>query len=366
MKNIFPKYLKNVKCKMNFLKSNKVLNHPEKYKQWYGTGDTLGPITVKIDLTNVCNHDCPGCIDYELIFNDNNSLKFELFDQLLDSLVTCGVKGINYTGGGEPTTHKQFDKIIRLTHKKGFKIGLICNGSRFHRWPMEELLPMFEWIRVSLDAYDTATHKKTHGKTANFDLTVKNLKMLADIKKHHHLNKSIGVGYITNQYPEMDRNLYKFIEVCKNSGADYAQLRPSFGFLYDYKSVDTKELNKIFKNAKSYANEDFRVIIDEGKYEKILAGKGTCRSYNTCHAQSFKATTITAVGDVYICCSLTGKQEGLIGNIKNKSFFDIKKKKKRRKTLKALDVKKCPHLCVGDSLNEFLDPIKSSQHKEFL
>ena len=32
---------------MSFLKSNKVLNHPEKYSQWYKTGDTLGPITVK-------------------------------------------------------------------------------------------------------------------------------------------------------------------------------------------------------------------------------------------------------------------------------------------------------------------------------
>ena len=199
----------------NFLKSNKVLNHPEKYNQWYKNSDTLGPITIKIDLTNVCNHDCPGCIDYELIHNDNNSLNFNLFETLLDALIACGVKGINYTGGGEPTTHKQFDKIIKLTHEKGFKIGLICNGSMFHRWPMEELLPMFEWIRISLDAYSVETHKKTHGKTANFARTVKNLKYLADIKKRNNLNVTLGAGYITNQYPEMDRELYKFIKVCK-------------------------------------------------------------------------------------------------------------------------------------------------------
>ena len=146
---------------MNFLKTNKVLNHPEKYAEWYSEGDTTGPITVKIDLTNVCNHDCPGCIDYELIHNDNNSLNINLFEELLDSLKKCGVKGINYTGGGEPTVHKQFDKIIELTHKKGFSIGLICNGSMFHKWNMRVLLPMFTWIRISLDSYSTETHKKT-------------------------------------------------------------------------------------------------------------------------------------------------------------------------------------------------------------
>lgn len=351
---------------MSFLKSNKVLNHPKKYEEWYQNGDTSGPVTVKIDLTNVCNHDCPGCIDYELIHNDNNSLNFDLFEHLLDALNACGVKAINYTGGGEPTTHKQFDKIIRLTHSKGFKIGLICNGSRFHTWPMEDLLPMFEWIRVSLDAYDKETHKRTHGKTANFELTVKNLKLLSEIKKNYNLSTTLGAGYITNQHADMDRNLHKFIEVCKESGIDYAQLRPSFGFLYDYKTVDSSELKSIFEKAKSYQDKNFKVIIDEGKYEKILSGKGTCRTYNYCHAQSFKATTITATGDVYVCCSLTGEKEGWIGNIKFKSFFDIWHGSTRKKVLKDLDVSKCPHLCVGDNLNEFLDKIKSSTHKEFL
>jgi len=351
---------------MSFLKVNKVLNHPDKFNQWYKNGDTAGPVTVKIDLTNVCNHDCPGCIDYELIHNDNNSLNYSLFNNMLDAMTACGIKGINYTGGGEPTTHKQFDKIIRLTHQKGFKVGLICNGSRFHRWPMEELLPMFEWIRVSLDAYDKDTHKRTHGKTANFDLTVQNLKMLANIKRLHHLDVTLGAGYITNQHADMDKNLHKFIEICHNAGVDYAQLRPSFGFLYDYKTVNSSELNSIFQKAKSYETKTFKVIIDEGKYKKILSGSGTCRTYTTCHAQSFKATTVTATGDVYICCSLTGKQEGWIGNVKKNNFFDIWYGEQRKKTLKMLDVSKCPHLCVGDNLNEFLDKIKNVKHKDFL
>jgi hypothetical protein len=136
--------------------------------------------------------------------------------------------------------------------------------------------------------------------------------------------------------------------------------------MYDYKSVNPTELKEIFSRAKSYQSENFKVIIDEGKYDKILSGKGTCRSYNYCHAQSFKATTITATGDVYICCSLTGVKEGWLGNIKLKSFFDIWHGEYRKNVLKKLDVNKCPHLCVGDNLNEFLDKVKNTTHPDFL
>ena len=81
--------------------------------EWMQTGDTKAPITVKIDLTNVCNHNCPGCIDADLIANDNNELSLDLLKKLLQDMKQMGVKGINYTGGGEPTAHKKFADVIR-------------------------------------------------------------------------------------------------------------------------------------------------------------------------------------------------------------------------------------------------------------
>lgn len=353
---------------MSFLKVNKILYHPDKFSEWVRTGDTSGPITVKIDLTNVCNHNCPGCIDFDLIENDNNHLSLGLLDTLLDDLKSCGVSGINYTGGGEPTVHKQFDEIIRMTHEKGFEIGLICNGSRFDKWPMEELLSMFTWIRVSLDSYNQETHTRTHGPSAKFDLTINNLKKLVRIKQEQNLETTLGAGYITNQHDDMDRQLYRFIELCKGIGIDYAQLRPSFGFLYDYESITHLEWKAIFEEANSYQNDSFKVIIDEGKFSKILKGEGTSRCYSRCHAQSFKATSITATGDVYICCSLSGESSGWIGNIKDESFDDIWNGSTRKELLEALDVSKCPHLCVGDNLNEYLEGFIKNQpeHKNFL
>jgi len=353
---------------MSFLNTNKVLHHPQRYAEWYSSGDTTAPVTVKIDLTNVCNHDCPGCIDHDLIDNDNNHLSYDIFETLLPDLKAAGVKGINYTGGGEPTVHKEFDKIVRLTNELGLEIGLICNGSRFHSWPMEELLKMFTWIRVSLDSYDKKTHIRTHGLTARFEKTVKNIELLVDIKRKQSLDTILGAGYITNQHADMDRNVHRFIEVCKDAGIDYAQLRPSFGFMYDYSTIPSDEWERIFDSLIKYETDDFKIYIDRGKFQKILSGKPLSRNYQWCHAQSFKSTSITADGGVYICCSLSGDKRGLIGNIKNERFKDIWMGNQRKDTLNNLDVAKCPHLCVGDNLNEFLDEIRKRKvmHPNFL
>jgi len=333
------------------------------------SGDTSAPVTVKIDLTNVCNHNCPGCIDAELIANDNNELSLPAVKSLLLDLKKIGVKGINYTGGGEPTAHKSFADVIRSTHELGFDIGLICNGSLFHspKIPMEELLEMFTWIRISLDSYDHDTHIRTHGSKATFDQTIRNIADLVKIKQAQDLDVTIGIGYITNQYEDMDRQCWRFVELCKDLGVDYAQLRPSFGFLFDYDTISPSEWRQIFSNLRKYEDDNFKLVIDEDKFEKILS-KDTGRCYNVCHAQSFKSTSITATGDVYICCSLSGKSPGFIGNIKKESFDRIWNGDMRKETLKKLDVNKCPRLCVGDNLNEFLETVKINEpkHRNFL
>jgi len=352
---------------MSFLKTKKVLHHPEKISEWYNTGDTAAPVTVKIDLTNVCNHNCPGCIDYELIANDNNSLDLNRLCGVLDDFKELDVKAVNYTGGGEPTVHKDFADIIRETHRRGIQIGLICNGSRFHKLPMEEILKMFTWIRVSMDSFSPETHIRTHGSTAKYDLTIDNLEYLVSIKREQNLNVTLGAGYITHQHADMDNECWRFIKQCKDVGLDYAQLRPSFGVLYDYDIMSFEEWEKIISRVKKYEDDKFSVYINEGKYKKIFS-KNTCRNYDTCHAQAFKSTTITATGQVYMCCSLTSDPRGYIGNIKKRSFKEIWQGDIRKKALERLNVHKCPSLCVGDSLNEFLEQFKNQEimHKNFL
>ena len=285
----------------------------------------------------------------------------------MEQLRDFGVKGVNFTGGGEPTLYKRFADITRHAHELGLEIGLISNGSFFQRLPMEEILEMFLWIRISLDGFDSESHKRTHGSKAKFAQTIENMNRLAKIKKEQNLDVTLGAGYLTNQFADLDRNCYKFVEIVKSTGFDYAQVRPSFGHFFDYDAIKIDEWKEMFKTLRSYETDDFSVFSNEKKYEKIFAGD-TNRTYTKCHAQSFKSTAITATGDVYVCCTLSGIPSGYIGNINKQTFEEIWRSDTRKNMLKNLDVSKCPKLCIGDELNEFLESYSKDEpmHKNFL
>ena len=148
---------------------------------------------------------------------------------------------------------------------------------------------------------------------------------------------------------------------------DYAQIRPSFGHFFDYNSLNIEDWKKIFVKLSSYRTENFCVYFNVKKYEKIF-NKNTGRNYNACHAQSFKATAITATGDVYVCCSLSGVEDAKIGSIYHNTFSEIWGGENRKKIIKNINVKKCPELCIGDELNEFLENYKNNppMHSNFL
>ena len=108
---------------MGFLIANKVLHHPKKYSDWYQKGDTSGPITVKIDLTNVCNHSCSFCNMADTLATDNSIINYKILIERLKEAFDLGAKGISFTGGGEPTMHPQFHEISKSCKEIGFDLN---------------------------------------------------------------------------------------------------------------------------------------------------------------------------------------------------------------------------------------------------
>lgn len=339
----------------SFLSSQKLLTHPKRFKDWFETGDTQAPIMVKMDLTNTCNHACPDCYDQELIATSNDRLHVDRISKLFDEFRELDVKSVQFVGGGEPTLHPEFTKITQAAAERGLAIGLITNGSHFHRLPMSDLLPLFSWIRVSLDAYDQTSYTRSHGKPAHFDRTISNIRALIGKKQAEKLDVTIGVGYLTNNKLDTDA-LNAFFSLSRHLEVDYAQIRPVYG---SNLIVSTKQLDwprSLRKIAQEYETDQFRVVINDTKYQQL----GTHipkRAYNRCHAQGVSGTTITAKGDVYVCCSLMSDM-GLIGNINQTQFQDIWRSEKRMSVVENLNIHQCPPLCAGDGMNTFLNSIK--------
>jgi len=319
---------------MSYLSCFKVLNHPERYKSWYERGDTFAPVTVKIDLTNKCNHNCYYCIDSAL--RGTEELSWAVVTKLLTNLHANGVKGVHFTGGGEPLLHPKAIEIIEKARDIGLECGLITNGSLLVRLNIERLCGALTWMRVSLDAHDEESYKANRGPAANWERT------LSGIKKAIACGTcDISVSHLTGI---KNQDVQTFIIKMGEIGVKAVQISPLMG------SSPSPTLPAC------WPSPTVKVIVHKEKYEAQE------RKYSFCHGQSFKATNICADGNVYVCCQLAGIKSARIGNIHEKKFSDIWHSQQRKEVLRSLDVSKCPPTCVCDSLNTFLDNIKKLDH----
>ena len=68
----------------------------------------------------------------------------------LDSFRAIGVTGVEFTGGGEPSIHPDFKKIVRYAKDLGFSLGICTNGARFgkDRPIKKDIVELFDWVRL--------------------------------------------------------------------------------------------------------------------------------------------------------------------------------------------------------------------------
>ena len=108
--------------------SDKILKHLDKVNAWLG-GQNPSPITIELDMTNVCNHRCPRCSGWHFQDRGSDSLPLDLAIDIISQISKAEVRGLIFTGGGEPLCHPHIKEAIKLAHNFGLDIGFITNGT---------------------------------------------------------------------------------------------------------------------------------------------------------------------------------------------------------------------------------------------
>ena len=83
---------------------------------------------VEIAPTSYCNANCPWCFFKGI--SVCKRIKDKVMLRVIREMHDFGVKAINWTGGGEPTLHPQFELFVCLAAGLGMKQGLFTNGLR--------------------------------------------------------------------------------------------------------------------------------------------------------------------------------------------------------------------------------------------
>ncbi|PAF47066.1 molybdenum cofactor biosynthesis protein MoaA [Helicobacter sp. 12S02634-8] len=335
----------------NFNSDEKILRYTDKIDYFLNGHKTL--IVAEFDLTNKCNHRCPGCCGN----NENNAeLSKDQVEKVIEGLKSLECKGVILSGGGEPTISPYFEYAITLLKQAGINIGLNSHGMNLDEQKATIIANNLEYFRISLDAGSPEMYEKIHGmKPHHFEKTLENIALFAKIKKDLGSKTSFGVGFLTSELTQKD--MEPFVRLVKERGADFAQFRPFTG--------NTLNILPILEDLKKrYEDEHFKIV---GSYQKYKEMSDTSyRGYDKCHGMFF-STVISADFKVWACLHFRQSAKHFLGDLREQTLEEIWKGSRIREVYNAINCAECPILCRNDSFNRTLDKLSLEvTNSEFL
>ena len=349
----------------------KILHHSVRVEQ-LKKGEQPYPISLRLVLSDLCNHNCHFCtfrmansftnkkfgeFDSKKGVMNFNPKRFLSLDKSLEIIADCkkmNIKSIEFTGGGEPTVHPNHIEIFNKVHESGIDMGLITNGALFRKGFTDAVLKS-AWCRFSLDAGNAKTYSKIREVPEKvFDKVLKNIAGLVLKRKSIKSKTTLGVSFIvTDQnYSEV----YDAAKIISALGVDYFRIgyyRTDEGFA----AGDYDQTCKMIGNAiKDLSRDDFKII---DRYSEASSNIDGAPDYDFC-AYQHVSTWISADYNVYRCCVTSYDDHGLIGSIKDQSFKTLWDSAEKRKKMDCFNARSCEQ-CIYNKKNKVLNYIIGSK-----
>ncbi len=273
-------------------------------------------------------------------YNPNRMIDTAKAAEIIFDCAQMGVSGMQFTGGGEPTVHKDFKYILGYAQQRIQATSLVTNGvlvgKKFEEWK-DELLGL-SWIRFSLDAARMETYTKVRNVPDwHFTSAVAGIRELRRARDEAGRGPVIGVGFVIT--PENWQEVYEAAELAKNLGADNIRIGAQF-------SADDEKRFESFHNDCARLCRQAEALTDKGFTvfnrfsEKMDDLRQKAPEDQLCGYQYF-TTYIGADLNVYRCCTTAYNQQGLIGSLKDQRFADLWMSQQRADEMATFDARSC-------------------------
>ena len=355
---------------------SKIAYHPERVNQWLDArGDIrkqlmVYPIYIEISPMGGCNHRCIFCsVDY-LGYDNSNSLIVEILKNRLDEMGKKGVKSIMYAGEGEPLMHKNLASIIQHTKKEaGIDVAITTNATPLTEKFAFETLPFITWIKASINAGTAKDYAMIHrAPEKHFEKVWKNMERAVEIRTELGLEPdehTLGAQMVL--LPENSKNAVDFVKRARDSGLDYAVIKPysqhKKSYNREHEGLRYGEFLSMEEELKALNTDKFQVIFRKKTMERL--DNSHEEDYAVCPSTPFMWGYIMANGDVYGCSAYLKDDRFLYGNIHDQTFVEIWEGEKRRKAIdfvqNELDITHCRENCRMRQVNRFLENFKNGK-----
>lgn len=151
------------------------------------------PLLVDLELSSVCNLNCPMCYTISSEFQKHVKAKlmdFDLFKRVIDE-IAGHVPAIRLSLRGEAFLHKRFVDCVRYAKEKGIpEVSSLTNGALLTGTFLEDVVDAgIDWLTVSIDGIGE-TYEKIR-KPIKFAEIVSHIKEIHDYKKQRGLHRPV-------------------------------------------------------------------------------------------------------------------------------------------------------------------------------
>lgn len=308
-------------------------------------GDYMGirPYSAEFVTTLNCTNRCRGPCSYCLQrMNEGIQAKNDFKNQevhmpglefakgLMDKLIDGGIKGIIFTGGGEPSLFRNLEDIMMYTAEKKVDFVFYTNGNSISNSriiKIAETAPKL--VRISLNCGTKEGYNHFHNPANPENAFTNTLSTIESFARESIKNPNIklGVGFIINQdnWTEIPQTALRLREIIDKTGGgiSFAAYRPAFNYC-GTKQTDPKIIDQAYELVESKVrkilnNSGIDVANVKCRYEAV---KGEERGYQLCRASGLFAE-LGPSGKLYSCCDRNCFRAFAIGDLKKNSLEEI-------------------------------------------
>lgn len=275
---------------------------------------------------------------------DNNPKRYfptALAKRVIDDCAAMDTRGLEFTGGGEPTAHPDFREIFEYALWRQRDCALITHGLRLNRFL--DLGVRCQWVRVSVDAATPETYGAMRPtidgpKPDLFQRVLTNLGMMRKARDSAKAKMVLGVGFVVQAGNWHE--IYEATRLYREVGADNIRISGLFTSAKDAYHASFRERAEE-QERRAYADFDGPDFKVHARYSEKLSDLSAAPDYSDCHYEQF-TTYLGADTNLYRCCVLAYNQKGLIGSVsKHGGLQALWDSEEKRDKFRGFDARTC-------------------------
>ena len=338
--------------------ADKVHAYPERLRALQA-GRRIYPVHLHLILSDLCNMDCPGCAyrmadyptaqDFAVRDDDGNvvfhnpprMLDADFVRRVLDDCAVMGTRGVEFTGGGEPSVHPQAPDLLDYAQRLGLDTAFITNGLLLHR--MGKAAVRTRWLRVSVDAATPETFGVVRPTVGGHNGKVFG-RVLEETRKAVALRDSlgtdcvIGVGFVVQR--ENHGEIVEAVRLYESLGVDNVRISGLFSsqgdHYFDGWREEAQELER--EAVRRYDRPEFRVF---GRLSEKISDLAAAPDYERCGYQHF-TQYLAGNGNLYRCCVTSYNEHGYLGSaVEAGGLKELLDREETRRRIEDFDARTC-------------------------